>query len=153
MPIDLKALARLGARTRIAELVAEIDALLEAFPDLGQEQARPVATASNEANARKRGLRTASANASAQTDAAPAKRPRKPMSAAAKKAVGERMKAYWQKRKGTAAAPVLEPAPAAANAPEPEKPTAKRTMSAEARARISAAQKKRWRAAKRGKKR
>ena len=49
MPIDLKALARLGARTRIAELVAEIDALLEAFPDLGQEQARPVATASNEA--------------------------------------------------------------------------------------------------------
>jgi hypothetical protein len=40
-------------------------------------------------------------------------------------------------------------------APEPttDKPAAKRTMSAEGRARISAAQKKRWAKAKRGKKR
>jgi hypothetical protein len=43
----------------------------------------------------------------------------------------------------------------AAAAPEPttEKPAVKRTMSAEGRARISAAQKKRWAKAKRGKKR
>ena len=153
MPIDLKGLARLGARTRIAELVEEIDALLKAFPDLGQEQARPVAAASTDKNARKRDRPAKSAEASAQADAAPAKRTRQPMSAAAKKAVGERMRAYWAKRKAAASAPVAEPAAPAASTPKATKPTATRTMSAEARARISAAQKKRWRAARRGKKR
>lgn len=40
--IDLKSLARLGAQTRLAELVADEDAILGAFPDLqGLPEAKP----------------------------------------------------------------------------------------------------------------
>jgi hypothetical protein len=152
MPIDMHALARLGAQTRIAELVEEIDALLEAFPDLGQEPARPVAAAATDKNLSKPRRPTASASASAQTDAAPATRTRKPMSAAAKKAVGERMKAYWAKRKGTASVAVTEPATTSAVEEPVAKLTAKRTLSAEGRAKISAAAKKRWKAQRKAKK-
>jgi monoamine oxidase len=105
MPIDMKDLARMGARTRLAELVAEMDALLEAFPDLGKEQARPGASHST----RRRKL-------SEETKA--------------------KMREAWAKRKSTAAS---------GNAMQPETTTKKkRVMSAEARARIAAAQKKRW---------
>ena len=45
MPVDMNALARVGARTRLAELVAEMDAILEAFPDLGKARARPTDSA------------------------------------------------------------------------------------------------------------
>ena len=38
--MELKELARLGAQTRIAELIAEIEALIKAFPDLGKSPAR-----------------------------------------------------------------------------------------------------------------
>jgi hypothetical protein len=41
MPTDLVALARLGARIRIAQLLTEIETLLRAFPDLGTAPARP----------------------------------------------------------------------------------------------------------------
>ena len=44
MPLDMKALARLGAQVRIVALVAEIDALLGAFPDLGKSPARAAST-------------------------------------------------------------------------------------------------------------
>ena len=78
MTVDLKALARLGAQARVAELIAEIDAILKAFPDLGKAAARP----------RRQGV---------QAEAKPAVRRRKRsrMSAAARKAVSERMKRYW----------------------------------------------------------
>lgn len=36
MPIDMKELARRGAQLRLAELVAEMDSILDAFPDLGK---------------------------------------------------------------------------------------------------------------------
>ena len=80
--VDLKALARLGAELRLAQLVAECDAILGAFPDLGQAPAR---------------------EAVAETDAAPKPRPprrrRRPrMSAAQRKAVSKRMKRYWAER-------------------------------------------------------
>jgi hypothetical protein len=152
MPIDMHALARLGAQTRITALVAEIDALLETFPDLGQERARSVTAASTEKNPSKRGRPTARANTSAQADAAPATRTRKPMSAAAKKAVGERMKAYWAKRKVTASVLVTEPATASTVAKPAGKPTTKRTLSAEGRAKISAAEKSPWKAQRKAKK-
>ena len=40
MPIDMKDLARRGAQARLAELVAEMDSIIGAFPDLGKPAAR-----------------------------------------------------------------------------------------------------------------
>jgi hypothetical protein len=137
MQIDMNALARVGARARLAELAAEMDAIRAAFSDLGgtppKKRGRPATnvTVHSAANGTME-----SPEAEEQT---PVRRGRKPMSAAAKKAVGERMKAYWAARR-------TRPAESE-KAPEPEsKPVAKRTLSAEGRARISAAAKKRWRA-------
>ncbi len=74
-------LTRLGAHIRLAQLVAEMDAILEAFPDLGEMPARPTS----------------------QVEAAPSKktvrrRKRSRMSPAQRKAVSERMKKYWAGR-------------------------------------------------------
>ena len=85
MPIDLKTLARYGAQARIAELQREIDEIRHEFPDVtpgkkGGRRARPASTA-------------------ADMPAAPQSRKRKPMSAAAKKAVSLRMKKYWAARR------------------------------------------------------
>ena len=80
--VDLKALARLGAQARIAELIAEIDAILKAFPELGQAAARP-------------GRR----NVQAEVKPAVRRRKRSTMSVAARKAVSERMKRYWAERR------------------------------------------------------
>jgi hypothetical protein len=92
MNIDINALARVGARARLAELAAEMDSIRRAFPE---------------------------------TAPSPVK---------------QRVRRHAKKATADAAEP--EPAmdtPAEAAAP------AKRTMSPEARARISAAQKRRWR--------
>ena len=114
MPIDMKDLARRGARARLAELVAEMDSIVSAFPDLGQSAARPAASPKGR-------------KLSAETKA--------------------KMRAAWARRKSAAEGTEAE----AANA-EPM-PKTRRTMSAEARAKISAAQRKRWRLKKAGKKR
>lgn len=138
MQIDMNALARAGAHTRLAELSAEVDAIHAAFPDLGG------------APAKKRGR---PARRAVSKPAPPKSTPKaKGMSAAARKAVGERMTAYWAKRR--VSAPATEPATASAPEATTEKPAvkAKRTMSPEARARISAAVKKRWKAHRKGKK-
>jgi hypothetical protein len=75
--VDLKALARLGARARIAELIAEIDALLDAFPEIGDAPARP-----------------------GRGQPVGRRRKRSRMSPAARRAASQRMKKYWaQKRK------------------------------------------------------
>ena len=116
MPIDMKDLARRGAQARLAELVAEMDAILGAFPDLGKAPARP-------AEARKG--RTLSAETKAK------------------------MRAAWARRKAAAAGGTTETQTGAAT----RAPKKKRVMSAQARARISAAQKKRWASRKTGKKR
>jgi hypothetical protein len=96
--MDMKALAQLGARARLSQLQEEINELQQAFPDLGRRNAP--------APIRRRGrrARTAPASAVQQADArqeeAPATvRKRKPMTAAQKKAVGERMKKYWAARR------------------------------------------------------
>ena len=116
MPIDMKELARRGAHARLAELVAERDAILGAFPDLRNAPVRP-------AEAR-RGRRL-----SAKTKA--------------------KMRAAWARRKAAAAGDTTETQGGAVT----RTPKKTRVMSAEARARIGAAQKKRWASRKAGKKR
>jgi len=74
---DLRAYARRGAEARITELTAELNDIYRAFPDLRRGRSTPSAT---------------SVSAGGQ-------RRRRPMSAAQRKAVGQRMKAYWAARK------------------------------------------------------
>jgi hypothetical protein len=77
---QMQQFARFGAEARLQAISHERDAILRAFPDLGR----------------------ASAQANASLDgAAPARfaRKRRRMSAAQRKAVGARMKAYWAKRR------------------------------------------------------
>jgi hypothetical protein len=132
MPIDMQSLARVGAQRRIAELMVEVDQLRSAFPDLDSGPGQ-----------RGRGRSQAAAESDGN-DGADQTRRRKAMSPAQKRAVGQRMKTYWANRRsasGTASSDAREPAAQAA--------PAKRVMSAEAREKIAAAQRKRWRAVKR----
>jgi hypothetical protein len=96
--MDMKALAQLGARARLSQLQEEISDLQRAFPDLGSGGAGT--------GARRRGRRPKIASdapvqlAEAAQDEAPTTiRKRKPMTAAQKKSVGERMKKYWAARR------------------------------------------------------
>jgi hypothetical protein len=77
--IDLKSLVRLGAQTRLGELIAEVDAILAAFPDLGHTAVRRAGSAPQAKPVRKR------------------KRSR--MTPEQKKAVSARMKTYWAGRR------------------------------------------------------
>jgi hypothetical protein len=78
---DLRRLARLGAAARLEELRREEAAIRQSFPELFHPATRPVARRSKAAET-----------------AAPAPR-RNHMSAAARKAVSERMKKYWAGRR------------------------------------------------------
>ena len=79
--------ARVGALARLNELEAEIAEIERAFPDLAA------------------GRRSGRSRAAAIHDHAMApvakRRARKPMTAAQKKAVGERMRKYWAARRKT----------------------------------------------------
>jgi len=81
MPIDLKSLAREGARKRIQELLEELAALRRSFPDLAERRPSPLRAVAPQ---KRRGRRT-------------------PMTAAQRKAVGIRMKAYWAARRKASA--------------------------------------------------
>jgi hypothetical protein len=76
---DLKSYARRGAEVRLGELREEMSAIYSAFPDL------------------RRG-RPAQPNGGSESVRA-VRRPRRRMSAAQRKAVGERMRKYWAARK------------------------------------------------------
>ena len=78
---DLKRLARLGAKARLEELRREEASIRQAFPDLFRGG---------------RGGRSGAQRASAS--AGPRRR-RRGMSAAARRAVSERMKKYWAERR------------------------------------------------------
>jgi hypothetical protein len=131
MHIDMKDFARAGAQVRLAELTAEMTAIYRAFPGLdGSKPREPRIVAEGDGEQQ-----------------APTRR-RKRMSAAQKKAVGERMKKYWAARRKARSAPAAEVTDQAIHAKTA--PSPKRTMSAAARLRISAAQKKRWAAQKGG---
>jgi hypothetical protein len=80
MDLNLKALARLGAQVRLAELVAEIDALIKQFPGVAGEKLTTRAAAAPERRIKKA-------------------RKRRRMPAAQRKAMSERMKKYWAERK------------------------------------------------------
>jgi hypothetical protein len=85
MTVDMKSLARLGAQARLAELAAEIDAVLNAFRELAQQSA-PVSQRHPQPAAK---------------GAAPKRRARRVhrMSAAERKAVSVRTKRYWAERR------------------------------------------------------
>jgi hypothetical protein len=79
--IDMKSLVRLGAEVRLAEQIAEVDAILTAFPELGRTPAR-------------------TSRPAPEPEAKPVrKRKRSRMTPAQKKAVSLRMKRYWAKRR------------------------------------------------------
>jgi hypothetical protein len=83
-------LARRGAQARYEELITELESLSRQFPNL-RAGAREVV---------KRGRRAVKAAAAELTAETPKRaRNRKPMSAAAKKAVSARMKKYWAARR------------------------------------------------------
>jgi hypothetical protein len=88
---ELQRLARLGARARLEELRVEEAAIRQAFPDLFGGRA---------GRGRGRGRRRAEpADASAGAAGRSGGRRRRRMSAAARKAVSERMKKYWAARR------------------------------------------------------
>jgi hypothetical protein len=90
---DWKGYARRGAEMRVSEVKAELQAIYRAFPDLATEQ-RP---------GRRRSPSAASYTDDGQTiqpgEPVARKRRRRKMSAAERKAVGERMRKYWAARK------------------------------------------------------
>ena len=87
--------ARMGAQTRLAELRAEIAQIERAFPDLGPRRGprrRPAAAPSATAN-------TDNGQTVNPDQPVARKRKRRGMSAAQRKAVGERMRRYWAARR------------------------------------------------------
>lgn len=87
--VDLKKLARIGAAARLAELQREIVALKRAFPGLKVLSVDVVEAPAGAAAAAERVARRVAA-----------KRGRKrPMTAAERAAVSDRMKKYWAERR------------------------------------------------------
>jgi hypothetical protein len=88
MPIDMKALAKAGAEARIRELQAELAEIERAFPDLRGRASRRLPVRREQPSEEESGA-----------SSPVRKRKRRGMSAAQRKAVGERMKKYWAERK------------------------------------------------------
>jgi hypothetical protein len=86
--------ARMGALTRLAELRTEIAAIERAFPDLanprGPRRGRPALSAVSY---------TDDGQTAGPDETVARKRTRRAMTAAQRKAVGERMRKYWAARK------------------------------------------------------
>jgi len=85
---ELRSLALVGARARLSTLQAEVASLLATFPQLRSGRLARGGSASGDAALRK------------------GKKPgrKRPMSAAEKKAVSERMRKYWAERRAGKAA-------------------------------------------------
>jgi hypothetical protein len=94
-PDVLKSLVRLGAQARLEQLDIERHAILGAFPELRTAAVR-------RAPGRPRSAKPATKPASPEP-AKPARKVHK-MSAAERRAVSERMKKYWAKRRKAKAA-------------------------------------------------
>ena len=88
-PEVVQHLAKLGAQARLEQIEGERRAILEMFPDLGP------------ARRGRRPGRPAAAAREGRVAAAKPARKRSRMSAAARKAVSERMKKYWAERRKT----------------------------------------------------
>jgi hypothetical protein len=109
--IQIQELARVGAEARLRAIGEERQALLQAFPDLGNG-ARPSPRASSPAAARP-------------------SRKRSVMSPAQRRVVGERMKAYWAKRRAENAGMDTPQAASASEAVTPalKQPSKRKPMS------------------------
>ncbi len=92
---DLRGWAVKGAEQRLLEIAEEARAIFQAFPELRQ-QGRGFNLQSTGTPRTKPATRRASASGG--------RRPRRPMTAAERKAVGARMKKYWAERRKAAAA-------------------------------------------------
>ena len=135
---DLQRYALLGAQARLQQLEEETANIYRTFPQLrGRNGSVGTSTPS-------------------ESDGPATKRRRGRMSAAQRKAVGERMKKYWAERRAAANGPATKESASAA-IPKAVSKTGRRakrtkargkrgarTMSAAARKRISDAQKARW---------
>ena len=86
--MDMNALARLGAQTRLAELASEIDSIVRTFPDLRHKGgARRRSESPNGAAIEVPGRRTGK---------------RRKLSAAARKRISDAQKARWAKQRASA---------------------------------------------------
>ena len=147
-PAEMRRYALAGAEARLVQITEEAEAIRRAFPELGGNGAgrhgRPSSTAPDAADAQ-------------QSDGPTAKRKRRSMSAAQRKAVADRMKRYWAARRGASAGTAARgtadgnsakgPAEGVRGGAKAANRAAKggrQTMSPAARKRISEAQKKRW---------
>ena len=142
---DMRRYALAGAQARLAEISVELEAIRRAFPELRQNGARRARARQSEAPGGDE-LTTR------------ARRRRRTMSAAQRKAVGERMKKYWAARRDGSQASSASDGSEAAGPARASRATktggaakrGPRTMSPEARKRISDAQKARWAAQRSG---
>jgi hypothetical protein len=97
--LDIPRLARLGARERIVEHIAEIRTLLRTFSGIENELDD---TAKQFTAALVSGSKTRQVSKPNHTQAPSSNKRRRPaMSAAARKEVSERMKRYWAARRKT----------------------------------------------------
>jgi hypothetical protein len=132
--LDIRTYALAGAQAQLNQLNEEREQIRRLFPELRNGAAKGRSTR----------------RVGADADAPPSTsrlRSRRTMSAAQRKAVGERMKKYWASRRGGTATdtPVAAKEEAVASKRSgAQKRRGPRTMSAEARTRISEAQKARW---------
>lgn len=92
---DLRGWAVKGAEQRLLEIAEEARAIFQAFPEL-REQGRGFNLQSTSTPGTKPATRRATGSGG--------RRPRRPMTAAERKAVGARMKKYWAERRKAAAA-------------------------------------------------
>ena len=100
---DMKEYARRGAEARLAELNEEINAIHRAFPGLRGRGARKVVVNHEEQSTAGRVGRGAGRGQSVDAPGGQ-RRKRRKMSAAQRKAVGERMRRYWAARRAESAA-------------------------------------------------
>ena len=106
---QLQEYARFGAQARLNAIEEERQAIFQVFPELGNGTAP-----------------SKPASSIASSTAAPAARTRSGMSPTQRKAVGERMKAYWAKRRAEKAGTDAPQAQTASEAPAAPKPTSNR---------------------------
>ena len=125
---DLRSWAVKGAEQRLGEIAEEAKLIFRTFPELRH---------------RGRGFDLSKASATLPGKATN-RRHRRKMSAAARKAVSDRMKKYWAARRGGAHKVTPSREAAQANGQPRNRQGGARKMSAAARKRISEAQKARW---------
>ena len=128
---ELRQYALVGAQARLEAITAELEAIRQAFPELANGNVNPAQATAGDAPSRRRR--------------------RSRMSAAQRKAVGERMKKYWAERRRASQGTESKTEAAEASTKRRRTPRAKasanrgaRKMSSAARKRISDAQKARW---------